>query len=319
MRRRDLLVGLVAWPGAANAQARQAKVGLLAANVPPPGTVEAFRDGLRQRGYVEGQNLTLDVRALRGSLEQDIQTAADMAGSGVDVIVAWATPAVLAARRATSTIPVVMVSVGEPIGSGLVKSLARPEGNVTGLANLGRDLSAKQVEVFIETVPGLKQIGVVQNQLNPASVGQSREAQEAMRGLHLVPRVVEASSDVTYEEAMLRLSQSGVEGVFVVPDPSALEHRKAIAEQAIARRLPTMFQRRENAEAGGLMSYGASLIDQFRQATGYVDRILKGARPADLPVEQPIKFEFVINLKTARALGLTVPPLLLARADEVIE
>jgi putative ABC transport system substrate-binding protein len=319
MRRRDLLVGLVMLGGEATAQARRVKVGLLAASVLPSGMVEAFRDGLRQRGYVEGQNLTLDVRSLRGSFEQDSQTAADMAGSGVDVIVAWATPAALAARRATSTIPIVMVSVGDPIGSGLIKSLARPGDNVTGLANLGRDLSAKQVELFVEMVPGVKRIGVVQNQLNPASAGQSREAQEAMRELHLTTQVVEASSAVKYEEALLRLSQGGVEGVFFVPDPSALEHRKMIAEQAVMRRLPTMFQRRENVEAGGLMSYGASLIDQFRQATGYVDRILKGAKPADLPVEQATKFDLVVNLKTAKALGRAVPQPILQRADELIE
>jgi putative ABC transport system substrate-binding protein len=319
VRRRQLLAVSVALPAGAYAQPRRAKVGLLGAAVPLPGTVEAFRDSLRQRGYVEGQNLTLDVRALSGSLQQDPKIATDMADSGVDVIVAWGTPAALAARSATSTIPIVMVSVGDPIGSGLIKSLARPGGNVTGLANLGRDISAKQVELFIEMVPGLKRIGVVQNQLNPSSVAQSREAREAMTGIHLTPQVVEAFSVATYEEALLRLSQDGVEGVFFVPDPSGLEHRRMIAEQAVARRLPTMFQRRENVEAGGLMSYGASLIDQFRQSTGYVDRILKGARPGDLPVEQPTKFELVVNTKTTKALGLTIPPSIMARADEVIE
>jgi putative ABC transport system substrate-binding protein len=184
---------------------------------------------------------------------------------------------------------------------------------------VGPNLSAKQVEIFIETIPELKRIGVVQNRLNPSSVGQSREAQEAMKKLHLTPQVVEASSAATYEEALLRLSHMGVEGVFIVPDPSVLEYGRTIAEQAVARRLPTMFQRRENVEAGGLMSYGANLTDQFRQATGYVDRILKGARAADLPVEQPTKFELVINLRTAQALALNIRPSILARADEVIE
>jgi putative ABC transport system substrate-binding protein len=295
------------------------KIGLIAASAPPPGTIEAFRDGMRQRGYVEGQNFTLDVRTLRGPFEQDSQTAAGLVESGVAIIVAWSTPAALAARRATSTIPIVLVSVSDPIGTGLVRSLARPEGNVTGVANLGRDLSAKQVELFRETVPGLKRIGVVQNQLNPASVGQSREAQAAMRALALAPQIVEASSSATYEDALLRLSQSGVEGVFFAPDPSAIAHRKVIAEQAIARRLPTMFQRRENVQAGGLMSYGADLVDQFRQATGYLERLLKGAKPADLPVEQPTRFEMTINARTAKSLGLTIPPRILQRADDVIE
>jgi putative ABC transport system substrate-binding protein len=242
-----------------------------------------------------------------------------MAQSGVDAIVAWATPAALAARRASSSIPIVIVSVGDPIGSGLVKSLARPEGNVTGLANLGRDVSAKQVELFIEMVPGLKRIGVVQNQLNPASLSQSREAQEAIHGLHLTPQIVEARSAATYEEALSQLGRQGVEGVFFVPDPSTLEHRKMIAEQAILRRLPTMFQRRENVAAGGLMSYGANLVDQFRQAAAYVDRILRGAKPADLPVEQPTKFDLSINLRTAKALGLAIPQAMLQRADETLE
>src|SRR5262249_54330931 len=200
---------------------------------------------MRQRGYVEGQNFALDVRTLRGPYEQDPQTAAGLVENGVEIIVTWSTPAALAAQRATTTIPIILVSVSDPIGTGLVRSLARPEANVTGVANLGRDLSAKQVELFIETVPGLKRIGVVQNQLNPASAGQSREAQAAMRARHLEPQIVEASSSATYEEALLRLSQSGVEGVFFAPDPSAIAHGKAIAEQAVARRLPTMFQRRE--------------------------------------------------------------------------
>jgi putative tryptophan/tyrosine transport system substrate-binding protein len=295
------------------------KIGLLTASAPPPGAVEAFRDGMRQRGYVERQNYTLDVRTLRGPYEQDTQTAAGLVESGVDVIVAWSTPAALAARRATTAMPIVIVSVSDPIGTGLVQSLARPGGNLTGVANLGRVISAKQVELFIETVPGLKRIGLVQNQLNPASVGQAREAQEAMGELHLTPQIIEASSAATYEEALLRLSQSGVEGVFFSPDPSAIAHRQVIGEQAIARRLPTMFQRRENVQAGGLMSYGADLVDQFRQATGYVERILKGAKPADLPVEQPTRFELSINVRTAKALGLTIPSKILARADELIE
>jgi len=319
MKRRDLLVGLAALPQAAYAQARRARIGLLATSTLPPGTAEAFRDGLRQRGYVEGQNLTLDIVVLPGAPEPDARAAATLAGSGVDVIAAWPTPAALAAQRATSTIPIVMVSIGDPIGAGLVKSLARPAGNITGLSNLGRDLSAKQIELFLETVPGLKRIGVVQNALNPSSVGQSHEAQEALRAFHLAPQVVEASSAATYEEALVRLSQSGIDGVFFVPDASTSEHRSLIARQAIAHRLPTMFQRRENVEVGGLMSYGANLVDIFRQATGYVDRILKGARPADLPVEQPTTFELAINLKTAQALGRTISPSILARADKVIE
>jgi putative ABC transport system substrate-binding protein len=319
MRRRDLLVGLAAIPSTAHAQERRASIGLLATGEPPARAVEALRDGMRQRGYIEGHGLTLDVRVLTGSPEGNLRLAADMAGSGAEVIVAFGTPAALLARRATPTKPVVMVGVGDPIGSGLIASLARPGGNVTGLANLGRDISAKQVELFIETVPGLKRIGIVQNQANPASAAQSREAQEAMRALKLVPRVVDAVSAEQYEAALLQLSRDGVEGVFFVPDPVALTNRRAIGERAIASGLPTMFQRRENVEAGGLMSYGSSLADQFRRTADYVDRILKGARPADLPVEQPTSFEFVLNLGTAKALGLTLSPSIQTRADETIE
>jgi putative ABC transport system substrate-binding protein len=322
-RRRVLLAGAAALSAFRVAFARSPKepykVGLLMASVPPPRTVEAFREGLRQRGYVEDQNLTLDVRPLRVSSEQDSQTAADMAASGVDVIAVWGTRAALAAKRATSTIPIVIVSAGDPISSGLVRSLARPGDNVTGLASIGQDLVAKQIELFIEVIPGPKRIGVVQDQLNPASVSQSRKAQEVMREFHLAPQVVDASSAAKYEKALLELSQNGVEGVFFVPGPSTLEHRRVIAERAIVHRLPTMFLRRENVEAGGLMSYGPNLVDQFRQAAGYVDRILKGAKPADLPVEQPTKFDLAINLKTAKALGLAIPQSMLQRAHDLIE
>ena len=260
-----------------------------------------------------------DLRTLRPPVESDTQTAVDLVGGGVDVIVVWGTAAAIAARRATSTVPIVMVSIGDPIGSGLIDSLAKPGGNVTGLANLGRDVSAKQVELLTELVAGLKRIGVVQNKLNSASVAQSREAQEAMAALGLETHVVEASSSSGYEGALLELSRSKVQAVFFVPDPSTLGNRTVVAEQAILRRLPTMFQRRENVLAGGLMSYGADLTDQFRLAADYVERIRKGARPADMPVQQPTKIDLVINLKTARHLGITVPQLLLQRADELIE
>jgi putative ABC transport system substrate-binding protein len=197
--------------------------------------------------------------------------------------------------------------------------LAQPGDNVTGLASIGRDLTAKQIELFIEVVPGLKRIGVVQDQLNPASIDQSREAQVVMQELNLIAQVVEASSATKYEEALLKLRQNAFEGVFFVPGPSVLEHRGVIAERAIVHGLPTMFLRRENVEAGGLMSYGPNLVDQFRRAAGYVDRILKGAKPGDLPVERPVKFDLAINLKTAKALGLVIPQSVLVSANDVID
>jgi putative tryptophan/tyrosine transport system substrate-binding protein len=307
------------WSHFARAQHQSTKVGLLATGVLPPGTVEAFRDGLRQRGYIEGKNLALDVRSLHGSLEKDSDVAADMVRGGVDVIVAWATPAALAAQRATSTIPIVMVSVGDPVGAGLIASLARPGGNITGFSNQDADSSTKQAELFVEMVPGIKRVGIVYNHTNQSSTAQLRAAQSAMSQLHVASEAAKALSTEEFEEALTRLRQTGVEGLVFISDASTIEHRKMIAEWATAHRLPTMFQRRQNVEAGGLMSYGANLLALFGQAASYVERILRGARPAELPVVQPDRFELVLNGRTAKALGLSIPPSILARADEVIE
>ena len=303
----------------AMAQGKQVRIGLLAAAVPTPAMLSAFRDALRESGYVEGQHLSIDVRWPQGSFEQLPDLAGELVRSEVDVIVAWPTPAVMAAQRATSTIPIVMVGVGDPVGTGLVISLARPGGNTTGFANLGSDLSGKQVELLVQMVPGIRRLGIVRNPNNPAVTSQLREIEAAIRVLGLPFLTVDAQLGDEFERAFARLSAEAVNGVVVAPDPSLIEHRNRIAELAQKTRLPTIFQRRENVEAGGLMSYGPHLTDLFRQAAFYVDRILKGAKPADLPVQQATKIELVINLKTAKALGLTVPPSLIALADEVIE
>jgi putative ABC transport system substrate-binding protein len=310
-----------AWPLAANAQqpAPTARVGVLTASPPTPGMLNAFREGMRERGYIEGQNLSIDVRWPQGSFEQNPSVAADLASANVEVIIAWATPAVIAARRATSAIPIVMVSVGDPVGAGFVTSLARPGGNITGLSNIAVDLSAKLLALLAELVPGIKRVGVVSNVYNPNVAVQLRETEDAVRKLGLQSHVVEARTPEEYERAFARLSVESVNGVVVLADPSVIEQAHKIAELAQAARLPTAFQRRENVVAGGLMSYGVSISYQFRQAAFYVDRLLKGAKPADLPVEQPTKLEFVINLKTAKALGLTVPLIMQMTADEVIE
>jgi ABC-type uncharacterized transport system substrate-binding protein len=310
-----------AWPLAANAQqpAPTARVGVLTASPPTPGMLNAFREGMRERGYIEGQNLSIDVRWPQGSFEQNPSVAADLASANVEVIIAWATPAVIAARRATSAIPIVMVSVGDPVGAGFVTSLARPGGNITGLSNIAVDLSAKLLALLAELVPGIKHVGVVSNVYNPNVAVQLRETEDAVRKLGLQSHVVEARTPEEYERAFARLSVESVNGVVVLADPSVIEQAHKIAELAQAARLPTAFQRRENVVAGGLMSYGVSISYQFRQAAFYVDRLLKGAKPADLPVEQPTKLEFVINLKTAKALGLTVPLIMQMTADEVIE
>ena len=307
------------WAGAPRAQnVPAAKVGLLATGPLPPGVLNSFREGLLQRGYVEGQNLWLDVR-WRGLIEQNPNVAVDMARSGVDVIVTWATPAALAAQRATSIVPIVIVGVGDPVGAGLVDSLAHPGGNITGLSNQNADSSVNEADLFVQMVPDVKRVGIVLNPANLSSVAQLRRAQEAMNQLHVASKVADAESAVEFKGALSRLSQAGVEGVIFMADPSTIEHRKLIAEEALVYRLPTMFQRRENVEAGGLMSYGANPSALFRQATLYVEKILKGAEPADLPVVQPESFELVLNRKTATFLGLTIPPSILPRADEVIE
>ena len=281
--------------------------------------LRAFRDALREHGYVEGQNLSIADRWPQGSSEQISDIAAEFVRSNVDIIVAWTTPASLAAKAATATIPIVMVGVGDPVGTGLVRSLARPGGNITGFVNLAPDLSTKQAQLLVEVVPRIRSVGIVCNPSNPALTVLLRDVEDAIRILGLEFHTVDARLPQEFESAFARLSAKGVQGVVVVPDGSVIEHRRMIAALAQKTRLPTMFQRRENVAAGGLMSYGPDLPDQLRQAAFYVDRILKGTKPTDLPVQQATKIELVINLKSAKALGLTIPPTLLGLADEVIE
>ena len=324
MRRRDFITLLggaaAAWPLAARAQQPKVwRIGVLAAVPPIPAMLSAFRDGMRERGYVEGQNLSIDVRWPQGTFEHDPSPVAELINSNVDVIVAWGTPAMIAVRHATSTIPIVMVGVGDPVGSGFIASLARPGGNITGLTNITVDLSAKLMELFAELVPGMKRVGVVHNPNNPGGTVTLRETEDAVRKLNMQVQVVNAQTSDEFDGAFAQLSAESVDGVVVIPDQTVIEHSRRIAELAQSARLPTAFQRRENVDAGGLFSYGTDLNKEFRQAAFYVDRILKGEKPAELPVQQPTKFELVINLKTAKALGLTVPLIMQMTADEVIE
>jgi putative tryptophan/tyrosine transport system substrate-binding protein len=316
----SLLGGAAAWSLAAVAQQPKVwRIGVLAAVPPMPAMLSAFRDGMRERGYVEGQNLSIDVRWPQGTFEHDPSPVAELINSNVDVIVAWATPATIAARRATSAIPIVMVSAGDPLSLGLITSLARPGGNITGLSTVTIDLCAKLMELFVELVPGMKRVGVVHNPNNPIVTVALREIEDAVRKLNRQVQVVNAQTSDEFDRAFAQLSAESVDGVVVIPDQTVIEHSRRIAELAQSARLPTAFQRRENVDAGGLFSYGADLNNQFRQAAFYVDRILKGEKPAELPVMQPTKFELVINLKTAKALGLTVPLIMQMTADEVIE
>jgi ABC-type uncharacterized transport system substrate-binding protein len=324
IRRRKFLATLggaaATWPLAARAQQPKVwRIGVLAAVPPMPAMLSAFRDGMRGRGYVEGQNLSIDIRWPQGSFDQDPSVVTELVNSNVDVIVVWGTPATIAARRATSTIPIVMASAGDPVGSGLIASLARPGGNVTGLTNIQLDLSAKQMELFAELVPGMKRVGVVRNPNTLGVTPMLRETEDAVRKLNMQVEVVDAQTSDEFDLAFAQLSAESVGGVLLIPDPTVIEHSRRIAELALSARLPTAFQRRENVDAGGLLSYGPDLNNLFRQAAFYVDRILKGEKPAELPVMQPTKIELVINLKTAKALGLTVPLIMQMTADDVIE
>ena len=315
--------GLLAAPLAAEGQrlARGYRIGVLLA---APATaaaphVEALRGRLRELGYVEGQNITLELKwvtTAEGGLDR---LAAELVRSKVDLLIAWTTPATLAAKRATSTIPIVMVSVGDPVGSGLVASLSRPRGNVTGVSNVSPDVSGKLLQLIRDVRPDATRIAVLRNPTNPGSALMSRETQAAAESLAIHLQLVAVREPRELESALAKMARDRVAGVVVLPDPLFLSERHRIAELADQGRLLTVFQRSENVEAGGLMSYGPKLSEQFRQAAGYIDKILKGARPSDLPVEQPNTFELVINLKTAKALGLTIPPSLLQRADQVIE
>jgi putative ABC transport system substrate-binding protein len=324
MRRREFITliggGAVTWPLAVGAQQPKVwRIGVLLPVPPIPATLSAFRDGMRERGYVEGQNLSIDVRWPQGTFEHDPSPVAELINSNVDVIVAWTTPTVIAVQHATSTVPIVMVSVGDPVGFGFIASLARPGGNITGLTNISIDLSPKLIELFAELVPRMKLVGVVHSPNNPAVTVMLRETEDAVRKLNIQVEVVDAQTSDEFERAFAQLRAKSADGVVLLPDFTVIEHSRRIAELAQSARLPTAFQARENVDAGGLFSYGADRSYQFRQAAFYVDRILKGEKPAELPVQQPTKVELVINLKTAKVLGLTVLQIMQMTADEVIQ
>jgi len=282
-------------------------------------SVQAFREGLRELGYVEGQNLAVELREMTAAEGRLDRLAADLVRSKTDVLVTWASPATLAAKRATSTVPIVMVSVGDPVGADLVASLARPGRNVTGIANIAVDLTGKQLQLLTELRPGVTRIAVLRNPINPASALYWREAQAAGRSSGVELQLVDVRDPRELETAFAAMGRERPPGLLVLPSPLFLTERRRIAELALKARLPTAFARNENVEAGGLISYGPKLTELFRQAAVYVDKILKGANPGDLPVEQPTKFELVVNLKTAKALGFTISPSVLGRADRVLE
>jgi putative tryptophan/tyrosine transport system substrate-binding protein len=279
----------------------------------------AFRQGLRELGYVEGQNIAIESRWAEGKDDRYPALAADLVRSKVDVIVAVSGAATQAAQQATRTIPIVMSLVQDPVGSGLVPSLAHPGGNVTGISIMGPDLVGKQLGVLKEVVPTVSRVALLRNPANPASASQLREAEAAARTLGVRLQTLEARNPQEIDNAFAAMTRERAGALLILGDAIFTNQRRQIAELAMKERLPAMSHFAELAEAGGLMAYGANFLALERRAATYIDRILKGAKPADLPVEQPTKLELVINLRTAKAIGLTIPPSLLQRADQVIE
>ena len=327
MRRREfiaLLGGAAAWPLVASAQqpGRIARIGYLASNLANQGPLDAFRQGLRDLGYVEGRNVVIEYRDAQGKLEPLAALAAELVALKVDVIVASSTAAALAAKQATTVVPIVFGSVPDPVATGLVASLARPGGNVTGLSNLNADLVGKCLEYLTQAVPGIGRVAVL---WQPGAFGERTEKEmliaeeRAARTLGIQLQFVEARGAADIDNAFSEITGARSDALTVLVSGMLLGERRRLVDIAAKNRLPVVYTFRELVDAGGLMSYGPSLADLFRRAASYVDKILKGTKPADLPVEQPTKFDLVINLKTAKALGLTVPPTLLTRADEVIE
>jgi putative ABC transport system substrate-binding protein len=281
--------------------------------------LEALRAGLRELGYTEGGNIVIEYRYAEGKFDRLPDLAADLLRQKVELIVVWGTPAALAVKRATSTLPIVMVSVGDPVDTGLIASLPRPGGNVTGTSNLGGTVVAKQLELFTQVVPGMSRIAILRNPENPSLVPQVKGAESTARALGLQLQIFDVRALEDFDAAFARMVAARASGLLVLAEPLFFDQRRPIAELALKHRLPTVTARSEIVDAGVLMSYGASAIQQYRDGARYVDRILRGAKPADLPVEQASTFELVINMKTAKRLGITIPQSVLARADRVIE
>ncbi len=317
-----ILTLLTALPLVADAQpARNApKVAYLSSASAKSSTIEAFRQGLRDLGYVEGRTILTEYRWADGRVDRLPALAAGLVQLGVNVIVASNTPAALAAKKATSTIPIILVTSGDPVGSGLVASLARPGGNVTGLSLTPTPaISGKQLELLKDAFPALTHVAVLANPANSPTAGLVKEVELAARSLGLRLRVVQVREPKELDNAFATMKNERVPALLVIADPLVSDNRDRIVAFAAKNRLPAIYPYRLFADAGGLMSYGADVSDLNRRAATYVDRILKGAKPAELPIEQPAKFELVVNLKTAKALGLTIPQSLLLRADHVIQ
>ena len=326
LKRRELIAllggAMVAWPIAAQAQqAVPAVIGVLNAGggASLKQQLDAFRDALRRLGYIEGRNVRLEYRAADGHLDRLPGLAAELVRLNPNVVVSAPLPANLAIAKATSTIPIVMASGADPVDFGLVKSLSHPGGNITGLANFAEALASKQIDLMRELLPRLSRLAALVNVANPLHVPQWRETRAAAAQASVALVAFELRSPEQLEEAFTKFVDERAEALLVPPDVTFNTHRRRIVDLAMSARLPTIFFTRQSAEEGGLMSYGPDPLENYRRAAYFVDKILKGAKPQDLPIERPTKIDLIVNLKTAKALGIDVPTVLLVRADQVID
>ena len=320
IRRREvitLLGGAAVWPIAARAQQGVHVVGILAPQPLPP--IERFVRKLREYGYVEGENLRLVRRFSEGHDDRFPALAVELTAVPVGMIVTWGTPAAVAAKQATSSIPVVMGAIGDPVSVGIVSNLARPGGNITGFAAQNVDLEGKRLELLKDLLPQLSRVAMLANAANPLVHASMQNLRTTAEQLRIDFDIFEVHSIAEIAVALRQLNDARPDGVLIASDLLLLTRRSEIAEFLAKNKLPAVYPFREYAEVGGLMIHGANLGSLFERAAGYVDRILKGAKPGDLPVQLATEFELIINLKTAAAIGLTVPPTLIARADEVLE
>jgi ABC-type uncharacterized transport system substrate-binding protein len=295
------------------------RIGVLQPGSPPEPLLEAFRGGLRDLGYREGRNIVLEVRWAGGSGDRLTDLALELVALKVDLIATLSTPAALAARKATSTIPIVFSGVGDPVGSGVVPSLARPGGNATGVSTLATELSAKRLEILRDIVPGMPRLAMLWNDANPSMVLRAREVEAAAAKLGVTIQSLGVHNLTDFDAVFKAIEAQRAPALLTLVDPFTREHRKRIVDFAAHRRLPAIYESREFVDSGGLICYGPNLPALQRRVAAYVDKVLRGTKPADLPIEQPTTFELVINLKTAKALGLTLPAALLLRADQMIE
>jgi putative ABC transport system substrate-binding protein len=315
-----LLGGAAAWPLTARAQQAVGKIvtiGVLAIEPWPP--IDTFRQALNNLGYIEGKNVRFEYRYAEGYNERLPELANDLADLNVDVIVTWGTDAVLAAKQATTTTPIVMGTIGDPLGSGVVTNLARPGGNVTGSSSRAAELESKRLELLKEAVPGLSRAAILFNPTNHYMPLALQSARKGAQMLHVSLAIYEVRDTTTLDAAFVTLSKDRPDALMVPADTFLVSQRSRIAQFAIENKLPSVYTFREYIEAGGLIAYTPNYHDLFRRAASYVDKILKGAKPGELPIGQPTKFQLVINLKTAKALGLVIPRALLVGADQVIE